>query len=116
MSLGLLRRALSGWRRVIGIDDQRRLGGAVSLGLLGRRRLCGAVSLGLVTRASCGRHRVMRKRVLWAALCRWDWWGRRCVGGAVSLGLVGRAGRSWCGWRCVIGIAGQGIVWEALCH
>ena len=35
------------------------------------------------------------------------------MGDAVSLGLVTRGS---CGWRCVIGIAGQGVVWMALCH
>ena len=48
-----------------------------------------------------------------AALCHGDccWAGR--VGGAVSLRLVSRAS---CGWRRVIGIADQGVVWVAPCH
>ena len=36
MSLGLLIRASSGWRCVIGIGVGRRVAGAVSLGLVGR--------------------------------------------------------------------------------
>ena len=52
-------------------------------------------------------------RVAWAALRRGDWWGGRRLGGAVSLKLLGTTSS---GWRCLIGIAGQGVVWVALCH
>ena len=47
------------------------------------------------------------------ALCHGDccWAGR--VGGAVSLGLVSRASR---GWRRVIRIGAQSVVWVAPCH
>ena len=50
---------------------------------------------------------------VFAWLCHWDWWRRRgegvvgCrVGGAVPLGFVGKASR---GWRCLIGIGGEGV-------
>ena len=115
MSLGLLGRPSSGWRRVIGIAGQgvawvapchwdcragRRLGRAVTLGVLGT--------------ASSG----------WRAPCHWDYWAGRRLGGAVSLGLLGRPSSGWRrviggaghGWRRVIGIAGHGVVWVALCH
>ena len=58
----------------------------MSLGLLTRRGVGGAVSLGLVSRASCGRRRVIR---------------------------IGEQGM---GWRRVLGIADQGVVWVAPCH
>ena len=55
----------------------------------------GAVSLGLVSRASCGRRRVMRiadQGVVWVT-------------------------RAWSGWRRrVIRIGEQGVVWVAPCH
>ena len=35
------------------------------------------------------------------------------MSGAVSLALLIRASS---GWRCVIGIGGQGVVWVALCR
>ena len=103
VSLGLLGRASSGWRRVIGIGDQGVLSVALCCGdCWAGRRLGGAVSLGLLGRASS----------------RWrcavgDCWAERRLGGAVSLGLLIRASR---GWRRVIGIADQGVVWVALCH
>ena len=113
VSLGLLGRASSGWRRVIGIAGQgvvwvalchwdcwarRRLGGggAVSLGLLAARRLGGSVSWGLLGTAWSGRRRVI--------LIAGEGPGVVCVGGVV------------CGWRPVIVIGGQGDVWVALCH
>ena len=43
----------------------------------------------------------------------WILLARRRLGGAVSLGLVTRASS---GWRRVIGIADQGVVWVAPCH
>ena len=58
-------------------------------------------------------------RVACAALWRGTQWQAVAIGvgrvacGAVSLGLLGRAS---CGWRCVIGIAGQGVLWVAPCH
>ena len=42
------------------------------------------------------------KGVAWAELC-----------GAVPWGLVGRA---WFGWRCAVVIAGESLVWVALCR
>ena len=63
MSLGLVTRASSGWRRVFGIAD------------LGRG-LGGAVSLGLVTRAWYGWRRVIgigEQGVVWVAPCHADW-------------------------------------------
>ena len=77
MSLGLLTRASSGWRRVIGIADQ-----------------------GVVWVALC--HWIAGQGVVWVALCYWDCWAGHRVGGAMSLGLRGRASF---GWRRVIGIA-----------
>ena len=123
MSLGLVGRASSGWRRVFRIADQGVIGiggqGVVWVALChwdwwAGRRVGGAVSLGLVGRASCGWRCVIAidgEGVVWVALCHWDWWAGRRVGGAVSLRLMGKAS---CGWRCVIGIAGQGVVWVAL--
>ena len=71
MSWGLLTRAWSGWRRVIGFGEQgRALGGARVLESVG-----GAVSLGLVSRAWSGRRRVLGiadQGVVWVALCHWD--------------------------------------------
>ena len=61
MSLGLLTRAWSGWRRVIGIGDQ----GVV----------WAALSLGLVTGASSGWRCVIgigEQGVVWVAPCHWD--------------------------------------------
>ena len=78
---GLVTRASSGWRRVFGIAGQRRVDGAVSLGLC---RLGGAV-----TRASSGWRRVFAiagQGVVWVAPCLWDCWAGRRVDGAVSLG------------------------------
>ena len=76
MSLGLLGRVSSGWRRVIGIVDQ----GVVWVAPCVRdcwagRRLGGAVSLGLLGRASSGWRRVIwiaDQGVVWAAPCHWD--------------------------------------------
>ena len=52
-------------------------------------------------------------RVAWAAPCHGDcWWARR-VGGAVPWGLL--AG-PLSGWRRVLGIADQGVVWVAPCN
>ena len=51
------------------------------------------------------------------------WWAGLRVGGAVSSGLLGKASCGWrChwdsgpGWRCVVVIGGQGVVWVALCR
>ena len=57
--------------------------------------------------------RIAGVRVAWVALCHADCWCARRVGGAVSLGLLTRA---WSGWRRVIGIGDQGVVWAAPCH
>ena len=74
--------------------------------------MCGAVPWGLLLGVSGGRHCVMgiaAGRVAGAALCRWA-----CrVGGGVSSGLLTRASS---GWRSVLGIADQGVVWVALFH
>ena len=59
MSLGLLTRASSRWRRVIGIADPA-------------HRLGGAVSLQLLTRASSGWRRVIaiaEQAVVWVVPC-----------------------------------------------
>ena len=51
-------------------------------------------------------------RVVWVALCHGDcWWACR-VGGAVSWGLLTEP---LSGWRRVLGITGQGVVWVAPC-
>ena len=42
-----------------------------------------------------------RVRGMFAWLCHWDWWRRRFMGVA--------------GWRCAIGIGGEGVAWMALC-
>ena len=93
-------------------------------------RVGGAVPCGLLVCASRGWRCAMRiagVRVAWVALCHadcWcarrvvalyhaDCWCARRVGGAVSLGLLTRA---WSGWRRVIGIGDQGVVWAAPCH
>ena len=76
MSLGLLTRAWSGLRSVIGIADQ----GVVWVALRhwdcwAGRGLGGAVSLGLLTRAWSGWRRVIRlgeQGVVCVAPCHWD--------------------------------------------
>ena len=102
MSLGLLTRALSGWRRVFGIADQ----GLVWVALcLWACRVGGAVQWGLLLGVSRGWRCAMgiaAGRVAGAALSH-SWACR--VGGAVSWGLLTRTSS---GWRCVFGIADQG--------
>ena len=51
-------------------------------------------------------------RVACAALCHGDCWAARPLGGAVAGGLLTRA---WSGWRRVIRIGEQGVVWVAPC-
>ena len=111
VSWGLLGRASSGWRCVIGIGGQ----GVLSVALchwdwLAGRRVGGAVSLRLLGRASCRWRRVFQigdQGIVWVALCRGDCWAGRRLGDAVSLGLLIRAS---CGWRRVCGIADQGVM------
>ena len=47
------------------------------------------------------------------ALCHGDCWAARPLGGAVSWGLLTRASS---GWRRIIRIGEQGLVWVAPCH
>ena len=76
MSLGLLTRASSGWRRVIRIGEQ----GVVWVApchwdCRPGRGVGGAVSLGLLTRASSGWRRVLEiadQGVVWVAPCLGD--------------------------------------------
>ena len=87
----------------------------MSLGLGPERRLGGAVSLGLLTRTWSGWRSVIEigdQGIVWVALCHWDCWAGRRLGGAVSLGLLIRAS---CGRRRVFGIGDQGVVWAAPC-
>ena len=51
-------------------------------------------------------------RLAWVSLCHGDCWAARPLGGAVSWGLLARA---WCGWRRVIRIGEQGVLWVAPC-
>ena len=90
--------------------------GAVPWGLLlGRSRGCRCavgIAAGCVAGAALCRGDLRLGRVAcvaWVALCHGDccWAGR--VGGGL---LLGRS----CGWRRVIRIGEQGIVWAAPCH
>ena len=73
MSLGLVSKAWSGWRRVLGIGDQSVVWVALChWDCWAGRRLGDAVSLGLLIRASSGWRRVLGivdKAVVWVAPC-----------------------------------------------
>ena len=89
VSWGLLTQPLSGWRRVLGIADQ------------------GVSRVWRAWRCAMG---MEGERVAWAVLCHGDcWWACR-VGGAVSWGLLTEP---LSGWRRVLGIAYQGVLWVA---
>ena len=85
MSLGLLGRASSGWRQVIGIADQGVVWAApCHWDCLAGRRLGGAVSLGLLARASSGWRCVIGiadQRVVLVAPCHCNCWAGRRLGG-----------------------------------
>ena len=123
MSLGLVTRASSGWRRVFGIADQ----GLIAL--LVRVRCILASQNGSFLEAALvqNRHfwRLVRVRALAdqnGSFLKADlvqnrhFWRlvrvRASLGGAVSWGLLTRA---WSGWRRVIGLGEQGVVWAAPC-
>ena len=133
--LGLVAEALRGCGvgGAVPLGLRRRHGvvwGAVPLGLVAGG--CRAVPLGLVWEASCAMG-IGGEGIAWdwwasercrctigigegvarVALCHGEWRGRRNVGGAVPLGLVWKVSR---GWRCGIGIGGEGVAWVALCH
>ena len=107
------------WNAMAGCDDGRRACRACGV--------CGAVPWGLLLGVSRGCRCAMgiaAGRVAWVALCHGDccWasrvgvvvpWGlARPLGDAVFWGFLTRA---WCGWRRVIRIGEQGVLWVAPC-
>ena len=126
VSLGLLTRASSGWRCVIRTSASS-----------GRRRVLWIADKAVVWVAPCSKRLIFKGRactespflgfgagvrrcamgvaggrVAWVPLCHGDCWAARPLGGAVSWGLLTRA---WSGWRRVIRIGEQGVVWVAPC-
>ena len=97
MSLRLVTRASSGWRRVFGIADQ----GLVALLV--------RVAAGVLARqnGSFLEAALVQNRHFWRLVRV-----RAPLGGAVSWGLLTRA---WSRWLRVIGIGEQGVLWAAPC-